>query len=266
MYQISQFSKISGLTVKALRYYDEQGMLRPSYRDDDTLYRYYDETNLKKAQLIRLLRSLDFSISEIKEVLEMVNNEADLTYILQEKIANINKNILKEKELIQKINGLSIPCVTKTESQTYQITLEEIPAALVASIRFTGKYSEIGEHIPLLYKAVQEHVNGAVINCYYDEECMEQADMELCLPTKKQVPANTVNCRYLPAIKAVCTTHHGSHEMLHSAYKALFNYVNEHGIAVITPFREIYVKGPGMIFKGNPKNYVTKILFPYKIL
>lgn len=85
MYQISQFSKISGLTVKALRYYDEQGMLKPSYRDKNTLYRYYNENDLKKAQLIRLLRSLEFSILEIKEVLEMVCNEADLTYILQEK-------------------------------------------------------------------------------------------------------------------------------------------------------------------------------------
>lgn len=101
---------------------------------------------------------------------------------------------------------------------------------------------------------------------YYDEECMEQADMELCLPTKKQIATTNVNCKYLPAIKAVCTTHYGSYEMLHLAYKALFNYVNEHGIAVITPFREIYVKSPGMVFKGNPQNYVTKILFPYKIL
>ena len=108
-------------------------------------------------------------------------------------------------------------------------------------------------------------MDGAVINCYYDEECMEQADMELCLPTKKQAAANAVNCKYLPAIKAVCTTHYGSYEMLHFAYKALFNYVNEHGVAVMTPFREIYVKSPGMVFKGNPQNYVTKILFPYKL-
>lgn len=127
MYQISQFSKISGLTVKALRYYDKQGMLKPSYRDKNTLYRYYDENDLKKAQLIRLLRSLDFSISEIKEVLEMVNNEADLTYILQEKIANIKENILKEKELLKKINRCLSPDGTRTERQTYEITLEEIP-------------------------------------------------------------------------------------------------------------------------------------------
>ncbi len=266
MYQISQFSKISGLTVKALRYYDKQGMLKPSYRDKNTLYRYYDENDLKKAQLISLLRSLDFSISEIKEVLEMVNNEADLTYILQEKIANIKENILKEKELIKKINSCLSPDGARTERQTYEITLEEIPPTLAASIRFTGKYREIGDYIPFLYKAVQENVNGAVINCYYDEECMEQADMELCLPTKKQIAANTVNCKYLPALKAVCTTHYGSYEMLYLAYKALFDYVNEHDIAVITPFREIYEKSPGMIFKGNPQNYVTKILFPYKIL
>ena len=225
MYQISQFSKISGLTVKALRYYDEQGMLKPSYRDKNTLYRYYDENDLKKGQLIRFLRSLGFSILEIKEALEMVNNEADLTYILQEKIANMKENIRKEKELIKKINGYLSPSdVTKNENQTYEITLEEIPATLVASIRFTGKYSEIGEYLPFLYKAVQGNVDGAVINCYYDEECMEQADMELCLPTKKQAAANAVNCKYLPAIKAVCTTHYGSYEMLHFAYKALFTF------------------------------------------
>lgn len=266
MYQISQFSKISGLTVKALRYYDEQDMLKPSYRDKNTLYRYYDENDLKKAQFIRLLRSLDFSIPEIKEALEMVNNEADLTYILQEKIATIKENIRREKALIYKINRCLSPDVTKTERQTYEITLEEIPITLVASIRFTGRYSEIGAYIPVLFKAVQGNVNGAVINCYYDEDCMEQADMELCLPTKKPVVTNTVNCKYLPAIQAVCTTHYGSHETLHFAYKALFHYVNEHGIAVITPFREIYEKSRGMVFKGNPQNYVTRILFPYKFL
>lgn len=78
MYQISQFSKISGLTVKALRYYDEQGMFKPSYRDKNTLYRYYDKNVFKKAQLIRFLRTLNFSILEIKE------------------------NIQREKELIKK--------------------------------------------------------------------------------------------------------------------------------------------------------------------
>lgn len=42
--------------------------------------------DLRKAQLIKLLRSLEFSIMEIREVIETVENEEDLKYILQEKI------------------------------------------------------------------------------------------------------------------------------------------------------------------------------------
>ena len=65
MYWISQFSKISGLTVKALRYYDQENILQPTFRNEDNQYRYYNEEDLKKSQLIKSLRSLDFSIMEI---------------------------------------------------------------------------------------------------------------------------------------------------------------------------------------------------------
>ena len=65
MYRISLFSKISGLTVKALRYYDQENILQPTFRNEDNQYRYYNEEDLKKSQLIKSLRSLDFSIMEI---------------------------------------------------------------------------------------------------------------------------------------------------------------------------------------------------------
>ena len=65
MYRISQFSKISGLTVKALRYYDQENILQPTFRNEDNQYRYYNEEDLKKSQLIKSLRALDFSIMEI---------------------------------------------------------------------------------------------------------------------------------------------------------------------------------------------------------
>lgn len=266
MYTISQFSKISGLTTKALRYYDAQNILKPSNRSKDTLYRYYDDSDLKKAQLVKLLRSLDFSISEIKETLDMVESEVDLTYILNEKVANIEENILREKALIRKINEQLLPDMIGEEQQEYQISIEEVPAVLVASIRFFGKYDEIDCYASNMYKAVKNNGNGALINCYYDEECVEPADMELCLPVKKKISNNAVECKYLPAVKAVCVMHYGSYERLNLAYKAGFKYVNEQNITLITPSREIYMKGPGMIFKGNPQNYVTKILLPFEMV
>jgi len=44
MFSIGEFSKITGWTVKTLRFYHEQGVLAPSYIDEETGYRYYDET------------------------------------------------------------------------------------------------------------------------------------------------------------------------------------------------------------------------------
>ena len=62
MYKISQFSKISGLTIKALRYYDQENILRPTLRKEENQYRYYCDEDLKIAQLIKFLRTLNFSI------------------------------------------------------------------------------------------------------------------------------------------------------------------------------------------------------------
>ena len=103
MYLINQVSKITGLTKKALRYYDEQIILSPSCRDDENGYRWYSEDDVKKAQLIQMLRKFDFSISEIKDTLNVAQSEEDLSYVLKEKIENIENHIAKEKALIRDI-------------------------------------------------------------------------------------------------------------------------------------------------------------------
>lgn len=264
MYKISQFSKLSGLTAKTLRYYDDEGILQPSCRNTANQYRYYNDEDLKKALLIRHLRSLDFSIAEIKDVIKTVETEDDLTYILQEKIRFIEKNISKEKELIQKISLSTSSFGIGHKNNNYKIDHLTVPAISVASVRFTGKYSDLDTYVPLLYKAVKNNGDGKHFNLYYDGECVETADIELCIPVKKHITDKLVTCRTLPGIAAVHTTHYGSYDTLFLAYKALFEYVNTHQLKILTPSREIYTKCPGFIFRGNPANYVTEILLPYE--
>lgn len=43
------------------------------------------------------------------------------------------------------------------------------------------------------------------------------------------------------------------------SYEKILSYVNQHGYAAQMPTREVYIKGPGMIFRGNPKKYLTEI-------
>jgi DNA-binding transcriptional MerR regulator len=265
MYKISDFSKITNLSVKALRYYDEERILTPSWRDAETAYRYYNEEDFRKAQLIVLLRSLEFSISEIKDVLEYCGDPSDLPCYFAEKRDMIEARILKEKELIKKLNLYIKPIDREEIRMNYQIKEKEIAPVTVATIRYKGKYNDIGRYIGILYKAVKGEAAGAPIQLYHDAEYLEEgADLELCIPTKKAVHNAAVNTRKLPAVKALCTTHVGSYEKLNLAYKALMDYACEHQLSFITPSREVYVKGPGMIFKGNEENYITEIIIPYE--
>ena len=126
MYKISDFSKITNLTIKALRYYDEESILTPSYRNNENSYRYYDENDFQKAQLIAMLRELDFSISEIKDVLANCDNSDDLSYYLEEKKNMIESKISKEKELIRKITLYMKSKNMEDTSMSYKIEVKEI--------------------------------------------------------------------------------------------------------------------------------------------
>ena len=264
MYKIGDFSKITNLTIKTLRYYDEENILKPSSRNAENGYRFYDENDFKKAKLIALLRKLDFSISEIKDVLMSCEEPEDLSYYLKEKQAMISKKMQAEKNLIKEIDSYILKGQKEDNSMDYEVNVKDMAPVMVASIRYKGKYDEVGKYIGQIYSAAKGKAKGAPFNCYYDTEYKEEgADIEICVPVSGAVSGNdAVKVRELPGIKAICTTHIGPYEKLNMAYKAVFDYAAEHGLECRFPSREIYVKGPGMIFRGNPDKYVTEIIIP----
>lgn len=68
MFTIGQFSKKTGLTIRALRFYDEKGILKPTALTEGG-QRLYDDNNIIEAQKIATYKYLDFSIEEMKELL-----------------------------------------------------------------------------------------------------------------------------------------------------------------------------------------------------
>lgn len=102
MYSIGQFSHLTGITTKALIWYDKIGVLKPIKINEENGYRYYDESSLQRVFQIKYLQSLDFTIDEIKRLSQDVldNKIAHL----REKISFILENIdflekLKEKNM-----------------------------------------------------------------------------------------------------------------------------------------------------------------------
>ena len=69
-----------------LRFYHEQALLEPTWIDGQSGYRYHDQNKIETVRVIKQLRSLDFSLDEISEMLASFDDEADiLEFLLQKK-------------------------------------------------------------------------------------------------------------------------------------------------------------------------------------
>jgi len=69
-YSIGEFSQRSGLTARALRLYDEVGLLAPDFVDDGTGYRYYAPAQLERARLIAAARSAGVPLSTVAAIID----------------------------------------------------------------------------------------------------------------------------------------------------------------------------------------------------
>ncbi|WP_158966665.1 MerR family transcriptional regulator [Paraglaciecola sp. L3A3] len=100
-YTINQLSQTTGLSIRTLRYYDEQGLLIPK-RNQQNGYRVYEHNHLQLLQFILVYRELDFSLETIKQIIYAKN--FDLRKALSEqKILLLNQKNKVEGQL-EKIN------------------------------------------------------------------------------------------------------------------------------------------------------------------
>lgn len=147
----------------------------------------------------------------------------------------------------------------------YQIEIRETPPVRVAYMKYKGIATEANKIFPNVFKSIRGKVNGAPFFSYLAMNPeTKQGEMELCVPTVENPAGNDIEVKEMPRIKAVCVTHIGSYETLPLAYAAIDKYAADNGLILTPPFREVFIKAPGMFLKGNPDKYITEIQFPIK--
>ena len=78
MLKIGEFSKLSRVSVRMLRHYDEMGLLKPAQIDRFTDYRYYREDQLPIVCRITALKDMGFSLADIVKILEEYNDREQM--------------------------------------------------------------------------------------------------------------------------------------------------------------------------------------------
>lgn len=266
LFTVGQFSKISGLSVKTLRFYHEKGILVPARIDESSGYRYYDARAIERARIIVWLREMEFSIDDISEILKVTGDESDLLDWLELQKVRIAQRMRREREIVRAIDQIIANEREAREAlRTVGFTVEEkaVPPVLVATWQFRGKYSDCGKGFSKLATAVGRYTSGKAFCLYYDAEYKDDdADIETCFPIRKEVRAEGISVRTLPGIRCLALMHRGPYTQLGRSYEKILRAAEQRELKLATPTREIYVKGPGMIFRGNPKKYITEIQLP----
>ena len=266
MFSIGEFSVITQLTVKTLRHYHDQGILIPDYIDEDSGYRYYKESSIDRAMAIGTLRQMEFSIEDIREIVTSHSEDDELLRYLQTQREKIQAIKRKYDSITASIDS-TIAAIEENSRGIRQeplvITEKKVEDIIFGSTRSIGRYEDEGKSFREVGRRAGRHIAGKPMSLYYECEHMDgNADIESGFPLSKEISGQHLSSRILSGGHFATIIYRGPYEKISRAYAQLFSYAEAHNFSMGLPIRNIYLKGPGIFFRGNPEKYYTEIQIP----
>ncbi|AWW27452.1 MerR family transcriptional regulator [Acetobacterium carbinolicum] len=264
-YKIGLFSKMNRVTIKALRHYDEIGLLKPAAIEKFTGYRYYTSEQLPLLHQILALREMGFTLDEIKKV-QGGTPEKDL---LTQKRLELLKRIAQDTLRLSQVESYLVK--NDGESAGYHVILKELPQVIVASLRTTiPNYDALFSVVPPMGAEMERlgcvcAVPEYCFNIYHDGEYREtDVDVEICeAVTAVKEDSEMLKFKVIDRVKnAACVLHKGPYEGFPNAYNAILKWLERNGYEIIDHPRESYIDGAWN--KDSAADWLTEIQFPVK--
>lgn len=261
MLRIGEFSKLSHITVKALRFYEKEGLLIPRAVDQWTGYRLYETGQLEDAAAIKSYRQLGLTIDEIRAIVHGADRRAIL--------ASKAETLKTQKEDIDARLSI-ISHILEDEEMKYQVTVKEIPAAIVYYSEVKVKnYSDMMEIIPALgtecmaLNPGMKCANPPYEFCEYLDG--EHKETDILIRHNEAVEkfgqeGGRIKFREVPAVKVLSLFHKGAYDEIGEAYAYLMKYAEENGYKAAGLSRECYIDG--IWNKENVADWLTEIQLP----
>lgn len=269
MLKIGDFSKISRVSIRMLRHYDEIDLLKPIQIDPFTGYRYYSEEQLLVVGRIMALKNMGFRLSTIREIMEAYEDREQLETFLNVKRAEL---IALQDETAERLRLLdtAMERLRKDENMSYNVTVKTLPERYVASVRMViPSYDHEGMVWGIFYEETKDMnlVYTDPRNCsvaYHDKEFKESdVDIELQETVQGNYPdTEHVKFKTVPEVTFASTVYKGSYEHINDAYGAVVSWLNGNGYEMAGPMFNIYHVSPAQT--ENPEEYVTEVCCPVK--
>ncbi len=131
MLKIGEFAKLGQVSPKALRLYDERGLLRPAWTDRFTGYRYYAQEQLARLHGILALKDLGFSLEQIGELLAGDLAPEALADMLRARQDALRRHIAAEQARLRRVRArLRRLEAVSGQRRAYEVILQPLPGAV----------------------------------------------------------------------------------------------------------------------------------------
>lgn len=270
MLRIGDFSRLSRISIRMLRHYDEIGILVPDAVDEFTGYRYYRESQLPISERIQVLKNMGFSLSIIHEILEKYEDVKAMEHFLV-----IRKKELEDKaaEIEQRLQILdsTIKWLRKDGNMMgYDVTLKTLPERYVASVR---KVIPAYDREGMLWQIMNEEVAPQKVKpsnpsyglaVFHDKGFKEQdVDVELQMAVEgTYTDTEQVKFKTVKPIQMASATYKGSYEQITKVNGAVAKWICDNGYELDGASFCIYHVSP--YEAATPEDLVTEVCYPVR--
>lgn len=262
---IGEFSRLTHLSIKALRHYHAIGLLEPVQVDDGSSYRRYDVDQVSTALVIRRLRELEMPLTDVHAVVA-ASNEQHRDALISEHLLRMEGELDRTRDVVASLRGL-----LGAPEAAMVVERRMIPDQLVVAISSAVAMEEImtwaGEAFGRLTEFVADHdlLTAGPAGATYTESFFhdDRGEVRAFVPvtaTPQPLADEGVETAWLPGVLAVVTVHSGAYSELDRTYGALGSHIARHETALPEPIREVYLIGPA--HTHNPDDFRTEVCWP----
>ena len=270
MLKIGDFSKLSQVSVKALRHYDRLGLLKPAQVDADTGYRFYTARQLPRLNRILALKNLGFSLEHIGQLLDEEMSYETLQGMLRLKQAELEQTVREEQARLARVATYIHHLEQEITMAPIDVVIKAVDSVRVASIRETlPSYPAVGALFGEIEGAITQQrqpQSTTYLSVWHDEGYKESdVDGEAAVGvTSAFVGNDRVKVYDLPGWKTcACLVYAGAYNTLATPYQNLISWIESNGYRIVGPNREVYVVGGP---EQDNESYVTEIQFPVEAI
>ena len=263
---IGEFSRLSQLSVRMLRYHDEHDVLHPTRVDRHSGYRSYSPALLAVARWVRELRDVGLGVHEIAACVPLLDDPRAVRGVLERQRARL---VADATDALDRVRGVDhLITALEEPAMSIAITHRTEPARLTASVRgIIPTYADEGQLwqrlMPALFSAGATLAPDArSIAVFHDEDYKEHdCDVEVQIDVAAPFEATgDVRCLEVPPQEVAVGTLHGSYEGIGEVMEAVGRWVPQNGYRFDGPMFNVYRVSPHE--DPDPSHWVTDVCVP----